>query len=93
MKDYILPAKEAYKTRAALLGGYLRGPLILIMCGVQGSGKSTFCEKLLDGSDEGHWMHFSQDTIRSGKPGKRTVVEKKSVGSFACRQFCGNRSH
>ena len=33
--------------RAALLGGYLHGPRIIVLCGPQGAGKSHFCEALL----------------------------------------------
>lgn len=66
---------EALATRSALLGGYLTGPVLLILCGVQGSGKSTFCEKLLEGKGDDHWVHLSQDTINNGKPGKREKVE------------------
>jgi methylglyoxal/glyoxal reductase len=45
-----IPPPEALTARSALLGGYLDGPILLILCGVQGSGKSTFCEKVLDGA-------------------------------------------
>jgi bifunctional polynucleotide phosphatase/kinase len=58
------PPKEALTTRSALLGGYFQhGPILLILCGVQGSGKSTFCEILLAESNQHqqrHWRHFSQ---------------------------------
>jgi DNA 3'-phosphatase len=57
------------KTRAALMSGYLQGPILLLLCGVQGSGKSTFAQKLSG------WIHLSQDTIANGKPGKREMVE------------------
>mmetsp|Transcript_35025 Transcript_35025/g.84760 ORF Transcript_35025/g.84760 Transcript_35025/m.84760 type:complete len:881 (+) Transcript_35025:105-2747(+) len=44
-----IPPPHALKTRSALLGGYLESPILLILCGVQGSGKSSFCERILDG--------------------------------------------
>ena len=34
--------------RAALLGGYLRGPRLIVLCGPQGAGKSHFCRGLLE---------------------------------------------
>ena len=72
------PPREALRARSALLGGYLQGPILLILCGVQGSGKSTFCEHLLVGETNNHWVHLSQDTINDGKPGKREKVENEA---------------
>jgi len=66
--------EEALNTRAALLGGYLAGPVLLILCGVQGSGKSTFSQRLFDGSTS--WCQYNQDSIRNGRPGDRKAVEK-----------------
>ena len=48
--------------------------MMLLLCGAQGSGKSTFAQRLVDGSN-GRWVVFAQDTIRNGKPGKREQVE------------------
>ena len=62
--------KRATLERASLLGGYLAHPLLLVLVGVQGSGKSTFCESLGQG-----WCHLSQDTINNGRPGERKDVE------------------
>lgn len=67
-------SKEVISARAALLGGYVQGPILLILCGCQGSGKSTFCQSLIE-DNSSSWSHFSQDTIRGGKPGKREAVE------------------
>lgn len=68
---------SALRARAALLGGYLTGPLLVLLCGAQGSGKSTFCQALVQitPSTPPTWRHFSQDTIANGKPGSRTAVE------------------
>jgi DNA 3'-phosphatase len=70
---YEKPPAAVLQTRAALVSGYLEGPIMLILCGAQGSGKSTFCDKLLEKNDA--WVHLSQDTINNGKPGKREMVE------------------
>jgi predicted kinase len=94
---YETPSTAVLETRAALTGGYLHGPILLMLCGAQGSGKSTFCQHLLqeendtdgDGDDENikishHWVHLSQDTIRNGKAGKREHVEeaaKQALGA------------
>eukprot|EP00978_Attheya_sp_CCMP212_P021110 scaffold61263_cov44-Attheya_sp.AAC.2 len=51
-----------------------KSPILLLLCGVQGSGKSTFCQLLLQNKNT-NWIHLSQDTIRNGKPGKREAVE------------------
>lgn len=66
----VVVPKRATLERAALLGGYLTHPILLILVGVQGSGKSTFCQSLGQ-----QWCHLSQDTINSGRPGERTDVE------------------
>ncbi|CAJ1960046.1 unnamed protein product [Cylindrotheca closterium] len=72
------PPNEALKARAAFLGGYYpRVPIMLLLCGVQGSGKSTFCKQLLRVNAES-WIHLSQDTINKGKPGKREQVEARA---------------
>ena len=75
---YEPPSRDVLQTRAALLGGYCQVPIMLLMCGAQGSGKSTFSAKLLADNDE-HWVHVSQDTIQSGKPGSRACVERAAA--------------
>lgn len=75
--DYEEPSKEILATRAALASGYLKGPILLILCGVQGSGKSIFCEKLLEENSD-RWVHLAQDIINGGKPGKREKVEEEA---------------
>ena len=77
LKNYERPPESALRARAALLGGYLKGPIMLVLCGAQGSGKSTFASHLTKGS-EGNWVAFSQDTINKGKPGKREEVENEA---------------
>lgn len=76
------PPEAALNTRLALLGGYLKGPVLLILCGVQGCGKSTFCQQLLSGSSAHHWVHLCQDTINNGKPGKREKVEQEALAAL-----------
>jgi len=82
MQAYRKPPVSALVARTALIGGYLEGPLLLLLAGVQGSGKSTFCQNLLQVSttNEGssNWLHLSQDTIKNGKPGKREQVEEQT---------------
>lgn len=74
MSEYETPL-ACLDERAALLGGYIKGPIVLVLVGVQGSGKSTFCRMLME-SQAGHgWAHVSQDTINKGRPGKREDVE------------------
>ena len=68
------PSTAVLQTRVALLGGYARHPLLLVLCGPQGSGKSFFCAALLHAAPA--WVHVSQDTINNGKPGPRDKVER-----------------
>ena len=83
LAGYEVPPPGALKARKQLLGGYgPTGPIMLLLSGVQGSGKSTFCEKVCapengDTSSSKSWVHYSQDTINKGKPGKREAVEEK----------------
>ena len=77
--------QEAIRSRAALLGGYTSGPICLILVGVQGSGKSTFCHKLTECNTR--WRHFSQDTIKNGAPGSRKAVEA-AVREALQSQYC-----
>jgi len=97
LRERALPPVEdipqaVLETRAALTCGYLRGPILLVLCGAQGSGKSTFCNNLLGlgggGSGESHsnWVHLSQDTIRNGKPGKREAVEQAALEALAAQK-------
>ncbi len=67
---YSVP-QRANLERGALMGGYVKQPILLILVGVQGSGKSTFAKGLGQG-----WCHLSQDTIDNGRPGERKDVEK-----------------
>ena len=90
------PPQAALQARAALVSGIPRkeGPILLILCGAQGSGKSTFCQALVEnnkGSDDDDddkksagskslWVHLSQDTVGpNGKPGTRQMVEKAAA--------------
>ena len=75
----VLP-KEVLSTRAALLGGYLSSTVLLLLVGVQGSGKTMLSKYLTAGSSG--WCHYSQDTISSGKPGKREAVEAAAIVSM-----------
>ncbi|KAG7340514.1 oxidoreductase, aldo/keto reductase [Nitzschia inconspicua] len=86
--DRTIP-KEAVEARKSLLGGYLSGPILLILAGVQGSGKSSFCQQITgdNENDNGRpiqdtctpkWIWLSQDTINNGKSGKREKVESEA---------------
>lgn len=103
-EGYEAPSEQVLKTRAALTGGYLEGPILLLLCGAQGSGKSTFCEQLVPRHDnnsnntnekDSHWVHLSQDTIsKTGKPGKREQVEKAaSLALLAGKSVVIDRMH
>ena len=43
------PPEASLLARAALMGGYLPGPRLVILCGPQGAGKSFFCSGLCGG--------------------------------------------
>ena len=92
MAQYQPPPPQALHTMASLWSGYLATttttrPILLILCGVQGSGKTTFCQRLVssssskenDDKDTPCWVHLSQDTIRKGKPGKREAVQAAAL--------------
>ncbi len=88
----------ALDSRKALLGGYHSSefssdekpqPILILLVGVQGAGKSTFCHHVLFGkrkedaddtfiNKNKNWVSLSQDTINNGKPGKREKVEEEA---------------
>ena len=41
-------------------------PVILIMCGVPGSGKSTFCAQLI-AKGQASWVRVNQDSVKNGR--------------------------
>ena len=55
-ESYEAPPSSALRARAALCGGYLttKRPILLQLMGVQGSGKSTFCQTLLETTAKGN---------------------------------------
>ena len=68
---------HAQQARAALCSGVVQNsstPLVILLCGAQGSGKSTFASKLKEANGNSVSI-FSQDTIRNGKAGTRQQVE------------------
>jgi len=80
VSSYQKPPERVLRARADFIAGKLETPMMIVLTGAQGSGKSTFCNKLSEGLDS--WVHFSQDTIKNGKPGKREQVERKVVESL-----------
>lgn len=56
--------------------------LLLLLCGAQGSGKSTFATQLAHACPPGRVQIYSQDTIHNGKPGKREQVEEAVAGAL-----------
>lgn len=41
-------------------------PVILVMCGVPGSGKSTFCAQLI-AKGQASWVRVNQDSVKNGR--------------------------
>ena len=78
--SYSPPPPAALDTRRDLTCHLLSGPILLLLCGPQGSGKSYFCHQLV--RDNVHWKSYSQDTIRNGKAGTRQAVEQATLQSL-----------
>ena len=92
-KGSIVPT-HAQEARAALLGGYWRGPILLLLCGVQGSGKSTFADALLrrqgnhnkdnddddDDDTEGSFVHLCQDVLKQRDKVEAATREALKMG-------------
>lgn len=77
----------AIRARRAWLGSYLSGPIVLMLCGVQGSGKSFACEELLAAAAPETWVVACQDTISNGAAGKCSCTSwSLSCGLLPCRQ-------
>ena len=76
LTTYEPPPAAALAARRDLISGNLQGPIMLILVGVQGSGKSYFCQALLDAVAQQHqqsplldespqpWVHLSQDVLK-----------------------------
>lgn len=92
MIPYSEPPSYALQERRDLRSKLLEGPILLLLCGAQGSGKSFFCEELLKTISCGqlpgkevenplivNWKHYSQDTICNGTPGTRQDVENMTT--------------
>ncbi|EFJ51495.1 hypothetical protein VOLCADRAFT_120448 [Volvox carteri f. nagariensis] len=61
-------------------------PVLLLLAGLPGSGKSTFSRELLAASPVA-WVHVNQDAIRDGKPGTREqciAAVRTALGEGAC---------
>jgi DNA 3'-phosphatase len=73
MGDDTAPPATMLEERARWHSGDIHGqrPILLLLCGAQGSGKSTFAQRL--SSDT--YQHISQDTIKNGQAGTRSQVE------------------
>ncbi|KAL6752627.1 AAA domain-containing protein, partial [Haematococcus lacustris] len=50
-------------------------PVVLLLVGAPGSGKSTLGQRLVQHCPPGAWLHVNQDTVAGGKPGKRQQCE------------------
>ncbi|GER55784.1 APRATAXIN-like [Striga asiatica] len=57
-------------------------PIVLLMVGLPGSGKSTFCDEVMKISPR-PWARVCQDTINNGKPG--TKIQCLSAASTALK--------
>mmetsp|Transcript_34404 Transcript_34404/g.58284 ORF Transcript_34404/g.58284 Transcript_34404/m.58284 type:complete len:1120 (-) Transcript_34404:101-3460(-) len=70
--------------RGMLYGRRLKGPLMVIMCGPQGAGKSTFCLKMIKSNEEedGGWVQINQDTIRNGNRGTIEMCLKRAKNAL-----------
>ena len=83
---------HAQEARAALLGGYWKAPILLLLCGVQGSGKSTFAEALVqerqgynhndddDDDTQGSFVHLSQDILKQRDKVEAATREALKMG-------------
>ena len=78
--SYSPPPPAALDARRDLTCHLLSGPILLLLCGPQGSGKSYLCQQLV--RDNVHWKSYSQDTIRNGKAGTRQAVEQATLHSL-----------
>ncbi|XVE97117.1 hypothetical protein REPUB_Repub02eG0283000 [Reevesia pubescens] len=56
-------------------------PIVVILVGAPGSGKSTFCENVMRASSR-PWVRICQDTINNGKAGSKPQCLKSAVTSL-----------
>ncbi|CAI0440180.1 unnamed protein product [Linum tenue] len=55
-----------------------KGPIIVLLVGAPGSGKSTFCEHVMKSSSRS-WARICQDTINNGKAGTKPQCLKSAA--------------
>lgn len=75
-----LQKKSADSLTVPPLGG---GPLMVVMGGPPGSGKSTFCETLIKNASR-PWTRICQDIIAGGKQGNRKQCLKLTKSELSC---------
>ncbi|XP_008243317.1 PREDICTED: transcription factor bHLH140 [Prunus mume] len=56
-------------------------PIVVILMGAPGSGKSTFCEQVMRSSTR-PWVRVCQDTIKSGKAGTKAQCIESAINAL-----------
>ncbi|GMH35599.1 hypothetical protein BSKO_03467 [Bryopsis sp. KO-2023] len=59
--------------------------VMLVLVGIPGSGKSTFCKKL---EELGKWVRINQDSIRRGKPGSKDQCLQAARSALGSGKSC-----
>ncbi|KAL3162367.1 hypothetical protein ABBQ32_010048 [Trebouxia sp. C0010 RCD-2024] len=85
-----MPAVGQVQPADGLMGGQADSrapPVILILCGVPGSGKSTFCAQLI-AQGQTSWVRVNQDSINRGRKGSRQQCLTAARQAVLAGQCC-----
>lgn len=89
-----MPAVGQVQPADGLMGGQADSrapPVILILCGVPGSGKSTFCAQLI-AQGQTSWVRVNQDSINRGRQVLSADAKVCSMCSSWYSMLCSPRS-
>uniref|UniRef100_A0A7S0GYA7 PNK FHA domain-containing protein n=1 Tax=Amorphochlora amoebiformis TaxID=1561963 RepID=A0A7S0GYA7_9EUKA len=63
-----------------------KGQVVVILCGPQGAGKTTFAKRVMRVAPPNSWRWINQDTIKRGKKGNRRMCMKSLMDAIQQNQ-------
>lgn len=78
-----------------IVGDYSKDPVVVVLSGLPGCGKSHFCLDLLEDSDDeaSKWVVVSQDSLGNRKRCEQVVHDALSQGKLIVQHAISPQSH